>query len=151
MGAAIIVAPSSGRDETRRGIKRESGGIVLGNFQEHLLCLSGQGFRGRFVEENARKAGTARAGHRADAENLGLPGRDLDENEGLRFSRRRSLGNERETALPREQIAKRRFIPRLLETLAVKGREQRGILARRGPADRAHGAKPGSFASGARR
>ena len=104
--AAIIRAPSSGRYETRGGIKRQGGGIVFGDFQEHFLCLSRQGFRRCFPEENTRKAGTARARHRADAENFGLPGRDLDENECLRFSRSRSLGSEGENARPCEQIAK---------------------------------------------
>ena len=149
--AAIIGAPSSGGYETGSGIKRQGGGIVFGDFQEHFLCLSCQGFRRRFPEENTRKAATARPRHRADAENFGLPGGDLDKNEGLRVSRSRSRGSEGENARPREQIAKRCFIPRLRETLAVKRSEQRGILARLRPADRAHGTKPGSFASGARR
>ena len=149
--AAIIEAPSSCRHKTRRGIKRQRGGIVFGDFQEHFLRLSCQGFHRCFAKKNACKTATARAGHCADAENFGLPGRDLDENERLRFSRSRSLGSERKDALPREQIAKRCFIPGFRETFAVKRSEQRGILARLRAADRAHETRPGSFASGARK
>ena len=56
VGAAIIKAPSSGSHKTRRGIKREGRGIVLGDFQEHVLCLSRPGFRRRFAEQDTRKA-----------------------------------------------------------------------------------------------
>ena len=149
--AAIIRPSSAGGHEARPGIKRQGGGIVFGDFEEHLLCLSPQRFRRGFAEKKPTEAGTARGGHGADTEDFALPSRDLNENEGLRFTGRLGLGNEGENALPREQIAKRCFVPRLLETLSVKRSEQRGILAARNPVGGAHGAKPGSFASGSRK
>lgn len=103
IGPAIIVASSSRRREPRPGVERERGRIVFGHFKEHFLRFSRQGFRRRLTEKNPREARTARAGQRADAENFRLPRGGLDENEGLRFSRRRILGREGEHALPRQK------------------------------------------------
>ena len=143
--------PASRRCKTRRGIERECGRIVFGHFQEHLLGLSRQGFRCRFTEENARKARTARMWNRADAENFRLLRGDLDQDEALRFSRRRILGRKGENTLPCQQRPKRCFVPGILETLAMKRCEERGIVAARNAARCAHGTTPGSFASGARK
>lgn len=150
-GPAIISPPSSGSCKTRRAINRESGRIVFGHFQEHFSSLPCQGFHGCLVKENTRKPQSARFRYGADAENFRLLGRDLDENEGLRFSRRRILGRKRENALPRQQGPKRCLVPCIRETLAMKRCKQRGIGAGCNAARCAHGAMPGSFASGGRR